>query len=178
VRAILLIDHGSRRVEANEMLRCVANMVQKLAGPGTIVRPAHMELAEPTIAQGFANCVAAGATEVVAFPYMVSPGRHSIEHIPEMVADAARAHPDITFRVTPAFGVDDKIAQLILDRAGIGSPSGQRPTANGVVPDRCWHPDGIVGSCGPACPQSAVGPQSAVSLQSAIAVAPTAGGTR
>lgn len=151
------------------MLHCVANMVQALAGSGVIVRPAHMEIAEPTVAQGFANCVAAGATEVVAFPYMVSPGRHSIEHIPEMVADAARAHPEVTFRVTPAFGVDEKLAELILERAGIVSAGGQRPTADR---NTCWHPQGAVGSCGPACPQSAAGPQSAVNPQSAITVAP------
>ena len=39
--------------------------------------PAHMELADPSIAAGFAACVQAGATDVVAFPYMLSPGKHS-----------------------------------------------------------------------------------------------------
>ena len=31
MRAILLIDHGSRRAEANEMLHCMANLVQDAA---------------------------------------------------------------------------------------------------------------------------------------------------
>ena len=121
MKAILLIDHGSRREEANEMLHRMVEVVQSLAGAGVIVKAAHMELAEPTIEQGFANCVAAGATEVIAFPYMLSPGRPSIEHIPEMVADAARAHPGVQFRVTPAFGVDERLAEVILDRAGIAA---------------------------------------------------------
>ena len=52
-----------------------------------------MELAEPSIAEGFADCVRAGATEVVAFPYMLSPGKHVTRDIPRLVAEAARGVP-------------------------------------------------------------------------------------
>lgn len=45
MKAILLIDHGSRRQEANDMVHCMANLVQALAGPEVIVRPAHMDTA-------------------------------------------------------------------------------------------------------------------------------------
>ncbi len=128
------------------MVHCMANLVQTLAGPEVIVRPAHMEIAEPTIEQGFASCVAAGATEVIAFPYMLSPGRHSIEHIPEMVAAAATPHPGVTFHVTSSFGVHEKLADLILSRAGIS-----RSVTSGVELDRCWSPDAIEISCGDAC---------------------------
>src|SRR4051812_6745729 len=71
MRAILIIDHGSQRDEANHMLSCVANLLQQMVGAGVIVRHAHMELAEPSIPTGFAECVHAGATEVIAFPYML-----------------------------------------------------------------------------------------------------------
>lgn len=153
MKAILLIDHGSRRPEANEMLHCMANLVQHMAGAGVIVRPAHMELAEPTVAQGFGNCVAAGATEVIALPYMVSPGRHSIEHIPEMVAAAARAHPGVSFRVTGAFGVHEKLAELILIRTTAAEGvAGDADLVTANSPAQCWHPSGVVRSCGDACP--------------------------
>ena len=51
-----------------------------------------MELAEPSIAAGVRSCVEAGATEVVVFPYMLSPGKHSTRDIPRMVAEAAAGH--------------------------------------------------------------------------------------
>ena len=38
MKAILLIDHGSQRAEANEMMNCMANLVQTMAGPDIIVR--------------------------------------------------------------------------------------------------------------------------------------------
>lgn len=146
MKAILLIDHGSRRNEANDMVHCMANLVQTLAGPDVIVRPAHMEIAEPTIGQGFASCVEAGATEVAAFPYMLSPGRHSIEHIPEMVAAAAAPFPGVSFHVTSAFGVHEKLAELILSRAAI-----PRDASSGTDFECCWSPDKAEISCGDAC---------------------------
>jgi sirohydrochlorin ferrochelatase len=144
----LLIDHGSRRGEANTMLACMANLVQRVVGERAVVRYAHMELAEPSIAQGFADCVAAGADDIVAFPYMLSPGKHSTRDIPRLVAEAAAAHPGrgVTYRVTAAFGVHEKLAELILLRAGLEEPSG---AADATC---CWNPDGSREACGDACP--------------------------
>jgi len=142
-QAILIIDHGSKRGEANVMLECVASLVQAMAGSDVVVRHAHMEIASPSIAEGLAACVQAGATEVIAFPYMLSPGKHSTGDIPRLVAEAARPHGGVTFRVTPAFGVHEKLAELILLRAGV------KPLP--VEIERCWHPSGTLGTCGDAC---------------------------
>jgi len=93
MKAILLIDHGSRRSEANEMMDCMANLVQAVAGPDVVVRYAHMELCEPSIPAGVQSCVSAGATELIVFPYMLSPGKHSTGDIPRMVTAAAKDFP-------------------------------------------------------------------------------------
>jgi sirohydrochlorin ferrochelatase len=151
MRALLLIDHGSRRPEANAMLECMAVLVQRMAGDSVVVRHAHMELAEPTIDQGVEACVAAGATDLIAFPYMLSPGRHSTSDIPALVAAAAKNHPGISVSVTAAFGIEAKLGEVILRRAGI-----ERAEAIDTATDRgCWHPQGSTGSCGDACPARA-----------------------
>ncbi|HET7565361.1 MAG TPA: CbiX/SirB N-terminal domain-containing protein [Gemmatimonadaceae bacterium] len=134
MKAILLIDHGSVRAEANEMLASMRTLVQQMAGDDVIVRIAHMELAEPTIAQGFAACVQAGASEVMAFPYMLSPGKHSTRDIPRLVAEAAQAFPDVAYAVTPAFGLHDKLAEVVLERAGILAPAMER-VPDGILPN-------------------------------------------
>ena len=87
-QALLLIDHGSTREDANDLLPKVARMVKEMSD-FEIVCYAHMELAEPTIQQGFDACVAAGADEVIVHPYFLGPGRHSVSDIPRMVAEAA-----------------------------------------------------------------------------------------
>jgi sirohydrochlorin ferrochelatase len=121
MKGILIVDHGSQKREANEMLRSMADLIQTMAGQDVVVRYAHMELAEPDIAAGFSSCVQAGATDVTVFPYMLSPGRHSTADIPRMVANVAKAFPNVSFRVTPAFGLHEKLAEVVLERAGIGA---------------------------------------------------------
>ena len=147
MRAILLIDHGSVRAEANHMLECMANLLQSMVGPSTLVRYAHMELADPSVAEAFARCAHDGATEVVAFPYMLSPGKHSTRDIPRLVAEAARQFPHVEYRVTAAFGMHEKLAEIVAERAGV-------PIANAIDvsrASRCWNPSGTVGACGDAC---------------------------
>jgi sirohydrochlorin ferrochelatase len=121
MKGVLIVDHGSQKREANDMLRSMADVIQTKAGSDVVVRYAHMELADPNIAAGFSSCVQAGATDVTVFPYMLSPGRHSTADIPRMVADVARAFPNVSFSVTPAFGLHEKLAEVVLERAGIGA---------------------------------------------------------
>jgi sirohydrochlorin ferrochelatase len=147
MKGILIVDHGSRKREANDMLRCMSNLLQTMAGPEVVVRYAHMELAEPDVAGGFADCIRAGATDVTVFPYMLSPGRHSTADIPRMVSEAARAFPHVTFSITPAFGVHEKLAELILDRAGVEAVT----SLDGADADRCWDPQCSEKLCGDAC---------------------------
>jgi sirohydrochlorin ferrochelatase len=82
-----------------------------------------MELAKPTIAAGFRHCVEEGATEVIAFPYMLSPGKHSTRDIPRLVAEAAAAFPHVGHRVTEAFGLHEKLAEVVLERTGVATPA-------------------------------------------------------
>jgi sirohydrochlorin ferrochelatase len=145
MKGILIIDHGSMKEEANHMLECVGELVQRMAGDGVIVRVAHMELAAPTIADGFAACVAAGATEIVAFPYMLSPGKHSTRDIPRMVAEIAAEHPGIPVHVTTAFGVNEQLAGVVLAKAGVA------PVASAEA-HRCARPAGMPERyCGDGC---------------------------
>lgn len=89
-RAILLIDHGSRRHEAHEQL---VDLGRRLAARADdeqlIVEVAHMEIAEPSIFAGFSACIQRGATEVVAIPCLLSRGRHVSEDIPRLLTEAA-----------------------------------------------------------------------------------------
>jgi len=148
VKGILIIDHGSVKEEANHMLECVGELVQRMAGERVLVRVAHMELAAPTIADGFEACIAAGATEIVVFPYMLSPGKHSTRDIPRMVAEIAAAHPGIPVQVTAAFGVSEQLAAVVLSRSGV-------PAVECVESHRCARPAGTPPRyCGAGCAEA------------------------
>ena len=161
MKGILIIDHGSMKEEANHMLECVGELVQRMAGERVVVRVAHMELAAPTIADGFEACVAAGATEIVAFPYMLSPGKHSTRDIPRMVAEISAAHPGIPVQVTSAFGVNEQLASVVLSRSGV-SP------VECVEAHRCMRPAGTAPRyCGDGCAEAG----SAASARAAESIA-------
>ena len=120
MKALIIVDHGSRLESANNMLQYVADLVRKAAPEkDLIVDFAHMELAEPSIEQTIDKCVELGATEIVVHPYMLSPGRHATKDIPELTFQAAKKHPHVKTCVTKPLGLDSKIAEVILDRAGI-----------------------------------------------------------
>jgi len=112
---VIVVDHGSRRQESNAMLLdVVQSFVDATKMP--IVEPAHMELAEPSIATAFARCVARGATTVVVFPYFLLPGRHWNDDIPRLTAAAAKDHPGVRYLVTAPFALHPLMAEVMRQR--------------------------------------------------------------
>lgn len=118
MKALLLIAHGSRREASNEEVRELARTLAAQSGDafGAIV-PAFLELAEPSIPGGVAECVRQGATEVHAVPYFLSAGRHVAEDIPGELEQAAKEHPGVQISVSPYLGQHPMIARLLLGLA-------------------------------------------------------------
>lgn len=112
---VVVVDHGSRRAESNDLLLEVVAMFRRVSGL-PIVEPAHMELADPTIAAAFDACVAQGATTVVVFPYFLSPGRHWSLDIPALSQAAAKRRPGVRLIVTSPLGLHDLMGQVMQER--------------------------------------------------------------
>ena len=113
--AIIIVDHGSRRQESNDMLLQAVEAFRKTS-PHAVVEPAHMEIAQPDIATAYDRCVRQGARRVVVFPYFLSPGRHWSEDIPALVAAAAASHPGTEWLVTAPFGLHPLMRRIMADR--------------------------------------------------------------
>jgi sirohydrochlorin ferrochelatase len=124
---IVIVDHGSRRDEANRRHEAFVTAWKARFGY-PIVEPAHMELAEPSIGAAFDACVASGATTVVVAPYFLWPGKHWDRDIPALAAEAADRHPHVRYLVAAPLGahpllmdvVDDRIRQCFAHATGSG----------------------------------------------------------
>jgi len=115
--AIIIVDHGSRVEESNRLLEQVAEAFgRRFAGRYPVVEPAHMELAEPSIATAYARCVNRGGGRIVVCPFFLGPGKHWTGDIPRLVAAAHAHHPGTRFHVTPPLGLDDLILELLQKR--------------------------------------------------------------
>ena len=113
-RALLIVDHGSKRQAANDM---IFDVVAKVAEKNTsiIIEGAHMELASPTIEDGIKACINKGAEHITVQPFMLSPGRHSTTDIPNLVQESAKKHPNVTINVNSHFGLHQNIINLLAD---------------------------------------------------------------
>ena len=92
---ILLMDHGSRNSASNARLHHLAELYQLTMSSSSmsttsqiIVKAAHMEIASPSIPDGLQALIDHGVDEIVCHPYFLSPGRHVMEDIPEIVSQA------------------------------------------------------------------------------------------
>ena len=97
------------------LLQVVANF-RRQNPTWQVVEPAHMELAEPSIATAFAACVSQGAQRIVVMPYFLLPGKHWDQDIPRLTAEAAASHPGVEFMVTAPIGLHPAMAQVIQSR--------------------------------------------------------------
>ena len=115
---IIIVDHGSRMEPSNKMLEDVATLFAKrFEELHEIVEPAHMEIAEPSIATAYAKCVERGAQRVIVCPFFLGPGKHWTGDIPRLTADAAAKFPETNYHVTMPLGIDELILDLLNKRA-------------------------------------------------------------
>lgn len=112
---VILVDHGSRREESNQLLLEVVAAYDE-SSDWRIVEPAHMELAEPSIATAFGRCLERGARQIVVFPYFLSPGRHWHGDIPRLAGEACKQHGGIPYVVTAPLGLHPLMMQVIGQR--------------------------------------------------------------
>lgn len=138
----MIVDHGSRRDESNQLLLEVVAAYRRQAVWG-VVEPAHMELAEPSIQTAFGRCVEQGARRVVVFPYFLSPGRHWSEDIPRLARQAAARYGNVPFVVTAPLGLHPQLLDVIDDRIDhcLAHLAGRRDAC-----DLCQDDDGCRGA--------------------------------
>jgi sirohydrochlorin ferrochelatase len=143
--AIIIVDHGSRLSESNQMLEeVVRQFSQRFSGKYDIVEPAHMEMAQPSIADAYAASVARGAGRVVVCPFFLGPGKHWSEDIPRLTADAAAAFPQTEFVVAQTLGVDNLILDLLDKRASncaAAAPAARR--AGAALKCKAYDPENL-----------------------------------
>lgn len=118
MKALIIVDHGSKVEEANRILDEVAEIISN--SPDSlfdIVVPCHMELSKPDIYEAFSRCVEMGAEKIVVHPYFLVPGRHSKTDIPDMVNEAAKDFPGVEYTVTEPLGLHENIIKVVLEKS-------------------------------------------------------------
>lgn len=85
---VLIMDHGSKRPSSNERLYKIRDMYQSVCPKNYVVKAAHMEIAQPSIQSQIEAFCSEGIYKIVCHPYFLSPGRHVLEDIPQIIEEA------------------------------------------------------------------------------------------
>src|SRR5262249_61247502 len=113
--ALLLIAHGSRHESANADTReLAAELVRR--GTCTIAVAAFLELAEPDIDTGAAECVRLGARRVVLLPHFLSAGMHVRDDLGAARERLAVRYPKVEFRLAEPLGQHPLLLDVLTDR--------------------------------------------------------------
>lgn len=109
---VIIVDHGSVRAESNETLEELVDRF-RLRHKGGNIEPAHMELAEPSIATAFERCVEQGAKHIIVIPYFLGPGKHWKHDIPNLTREAADRHDGVSFQVGEPIGLHPMMLDVV-----------------------------------------------------------------
>ena len=115
MKSVLVIGHGSRIKETEATMEAIVDMV-KAKLPETIIDFAFMEMSDRTIEKGIAALAAQGASEIRVVPYFLFKGVHPNKDIPELIARCAEDYPDIAFSQGETLGVDERLADVLVER--------------------------------------------------------------
>ena len=126
LEAVLVVGHGSRREEANEDVRQATLRIGQ-CGRFPLVAAAFLEIASPTIAEGFAQLVESGAKHIVVHPYFLSPGRHTRGDIPVEVRAAASRHQNVTYQITEPLAAHRLVIDASIERIREAETSRSHP---------------------------------------------------
>lgn len=115
MKAILYVGHGTR------LKRGVEEAVRFLDKTKTYVEvdiqeTAFLELVEPNIVEGVANCVNQGATHISVVPILLLTAQHANEDIPAEIKIAKERFPHVNFTIGRPLGIHSFLIETVYER--------------------------------------------------------------
>ncbi len=108
---LLLIAHGSRKAQANEEVRQLAQQLENLRREKVIA--CFLEHGAPSISEGIDLAIQESPESILALPYFLTAGRHVQEDLQSILEEKARAHPGTPIRLAPYLGSHPQLATLL-----------------------------------------------------------------
>lgn len=115
MQGVLILAHGSRRVETETILNSLVKKVREKTG-GTPVESAYLQFSEQNLEAGTEQLFKKGATSIRVIPMFIFDGIHVTQDIPEELERLAVKYPGISISMSRHLGDDDRIADIIVDR--------------------------------------------------------------
>lgn len=112
---MLYVCHGSRLPKALQEAISFIEKCQKRI-PADIHEISFLELATPSIREGFRACVEKGATHIAVVPLLLFSANHAKVDIPHEIRQLKGQFPFIKVTYGQPIGVHEKMAEIVIER--------------------------------------------------------------
>ncbi len=126
--AVVVVAHGSRAKGANSEFYKVIEYL-KTTGRWDMVEASFLQFNEPSLTGAVEGVIGRGAQKVVVVPLLLFPGNHMLRDIPEEIEKQRLKHSDVEIILTRHLGMDNRIAEMVVERI-------EGVTSNGEVATR------------------------------------------
>jgi sirohydrochlorin cobaltochelatase len=115
MNGILILAHGSRRQETEQILNSLTQKVKERTGE-ELVCPAFLQFSDQNLEAGIETLIRKGATNIKVIPMFLFDGIHVTEDIPGELEAIKAKHPGIELKMSKHLSDDDRIADILVDR--------------------------------------------------------------
>jgi sirohydrochlorin cobaltochelatase len=112
---ILILAHGSKRQETEEILNSLIEKVKVKTGEEHVY-PAFLQFSEQNLERGIDLLVEKGASSIRIIPMFLFDGIHVTQDIPNELNEIKSKYPDVKIKMSRHIGDDDKLADIIVER--------------------------------------------------------------
>ncbi len=116
MKSVLIIAHGSRKSQQNDLFFDIINMVKEMVGDDYYVDGAFMSFSEMNIEFKLKEYIEKNVTEITIVPYLLFAGNHVKNELPLKVNRFMADYPEIKVVYRESLGVDRRLAEIIVDR--------------------------------------------------------------
>ncbi|MDZ4482536.1 sirohydrochlorin chelatase [Bacillus cereus] len=118
MKAVLYICHGSRlKTAKEEAIQFITSCMSRIEA--TIQEVCFLELANPSIEDGFRTCVKRGATEIIAIPVFLLAAGHVKKDIPFELEKLTNQFSNVKVTYGNPFGVSETLVKSVYSGSGI-----------------------------------------------------------
>jgi len=114
-KAILYVFHGSRLKQSNEEAILFFYSCKNFAD-FSIQHYSFLELASPTIEEGFEKCIQSGATEIAVVPVLLFSAGHAKKDIPLILSSVKKKYPEVIIRYGQTLSVREAMVDVIEEK--------------------------------------------------------------
>jgi len=115
MNGILILAHGSKRQETEEILNSLIEKVKAKTGEKHVY-PAFLQFSEQNLERSIDLLVGKGVSCIRIIPMFLFNGVHVTEDIPNELKEINKKYPEIKIMMSKHIGDDDKLADIIVER--------------------------------------------------------------